>query len=133
NTGKFTHKGFEVEAGYRILDNLLFNMNYSYLHTDAPLVAAPKHKLFANVTYRPGRFTFDVNMQSVFDLYINTEKAVKEDYSVWNAKASYRFGTKEKGVSPFLKGENLTATRYEINEGFPMPKTVLMGGINVTF
>jgi len=133
NTGSFINKGFEVEAGYRILSNLHFEMNYSYLHTDKPLLAAPKHKLFANLTYRPGRFTFDVSVQSVFDLYINTAQELKEDYSVLNTRVSYLFGTQDKGVNLFLKGENLTAARYSINEGFPMPKTIFLGGMNVTF
>ncbi|MDR0413185.1 MAG: TonB-dependent receptor [Dysgonamonadaceae bacterium] len=133
NTGKFINKGIELEAGVRILDNLHFDMNYSYLHTDKPLVAAPKHKLFANLTYRPGRFTFDVNTQSVAGLYINTKKEIKEDYTTLNVRVSYLFGTRERGLSPFLKGENLTATNYTINEGFPMPKAVVFGGFNILF
>ena len=133
NTGSFINKGFEFEFGYRILQNLHFGMNYSYLLTDKPLLAAPKHKLFAYLTYRPGRFALDVNVQSVFDLYINTEQKLKEDYSVLNAKVSYLIGTQEKGLNLFVKGENLTAASYSINEGFPMPKTIVMGGIHVTF
>lgn len=133
NTGKFINKGFELEAGIRFLDNLHFDVNYSYLHTDVPLIAAPKHKFFANLTYHPGRFSFDVNMQTISGLYINTENQLKEDYSVLNAKISYLFGTKERGIVPFLKGENLTATNYTINEGFPMPKAIVMGGVNITF
>ena len=133
NTGSFINKGIEFETNYRMLKDLYFDMNYSFLYTDQPLLAAPKHKWFANVTYTPGRFTFDVNMQSIFDLYINTTSGLKEDYTVLNAKVSYLFGTKEKGLNLFLKGENLTATRYTINEGFPMPKAVFMGGVHVTF
>lgn len=133
NTGSFINKGFEFEAGYRVLKNLYIDMNYSFLYTDQPLLAAPKHKWFTNVTYMPGRFTFDVNMQSILDLYINTASELKEDYTVLNAKVSYLFGTKEKGLNLFLKGENLTAARYTINEGFPMPKAVFMGGVHVTF
>ena len=94
-------------------------MNYSYLHTSKALLAAPAHKFFAGVMYAPGRFTFNVNVQSIFDLYINTADKVKEDYTVLNAKAAYRFGTRDKGLNLFVKGENLTATRYSINEGFP--------------
>jgi iron complex outermembrane receptor protein len=133
NTGAFINKGFEAEVAYRILPDLHFNVNYSYLLTDKPLLAAPKHKLFADVTFRPGRFTFDVSVQSIFDLYINTEKALKEDYSVLNARVSYLIGTQEKGINLFMKGENLTATRYSINEGFPMPKAIVMGGLQITF
>lgn len=137
NTGTFTNKGIEFEARYQICKDLNMDMNYSYLHTSKPLLAAPAHKLFASATYSPGRFTFNANVQSVFDLYINTGKKatdnVKEDYTVLNAKAAYRFGTRDKGLNLFVKGENLTATRYTINNGYPMPKAIFMGGIDVTF
>lgn len=133
NTGSFTNKGIEVDARYLILPNLSLDMNYSYLHLSKPLLAAPAHKLFAGAMFTPGRFTLNVNVQSIFDLYINTVDKVKENYTVLNAKAAYRFGTRDKGLNLFVKGENLTATRYSINEGFPMPKAIFMGGIDVTF
>lgn len=137
NVGTFTNKGIEFEGRYRILDNLNMDMNYSYLHTSKPLLAAPAHKLNVGATYSPGRFTFNANLQSVFDLYVRLAakdvSEVKENYTVLNAKASYRFGTRDKGLNLFVKGENLTATRYTINYGFPMPKAVFMGGIDVTF
>lgn len=137
NIGRFYNKGVELEAGCRILDNLGLDMNYSYLNMNKAVIAAPAHKLYAGMTYRPGRFTFNLSVQSVFDLYTtvgNTpEDSRKEDYTVLNARASYRFGSESKGMKLFIKGENLTATRYSINEGYPMPKAVFMGGIDVTF
>ncbi len=137
NIGRFYNKGVELEAGCRILDNLNLDMNYSYLNMNKAVIAAPAHKLYAGMTYRPGRFTFNLSVQSVFDLYTtvgNTpEDSRKEDYTVLNARASYRFGSESKGMKLFVKGENLTATRYSINEGYPMPKAVFMGGIDVTF
>lgn len=133
NTGTFTNKGIELDARYQVCKNLSLDMNYSYLHTSKPLLAAPGHKFFASAMYAPGRFTFTVDVQSIFDLYINTADKIKEDYTVMNARAAYRFGTRDKGLNLFLKGENLTATRYSINEGFPMPKAVFMGGVDITF
>lgn len=133
NTGEFNNKGIEFETRYQILPNLSVDMNYSYLHLSKPLLAAPAHKLFAGATYAPGRFTLHANVQSIFDLYINTADKVKENYTVLNAKVAYRFGSRDKGVNLFVKGENLTATRYSINEGFPMPKATFMGGVDVTF
>lgn len=133
NTGKFDNKGIEFETRYQILPNLGLDMNYSYLHLSKPLLAAPAHKLFAGATYAPGRFTLHANVQSIFDLYINTADKVKENYTVLNAKVAYRIGTRDRGVNLFVKGENLTATRYSINEGFPMPKATFMGGVDVTF
>lgn len=133
NTGSFDNKGFEFDARYQILPILSLDMNYSYLHLSKPLLAAPAHKLFAGAMFTPGQFTINVNVQSIFDLYINTVDKVKENYTVLNAKVAYRFGTRDKGLNLFVKGENLTATRYSINEGFPMPKAIFMGGIDVTF
>ena len=137
NVGTFTNKGIEFEGRYQILGNLSVDMNYSYLHTSKPLLAAPAHKLNLGATYAPGRFTFNANVQSVYDLYVRLagEKVseVKENYTVLNARAAYRFGSRDKGLNLFVKGENLTATRYTINYGFPMPKAVFMGGIDVTF
>lgn len=139
NVGTFTNKGIELEGRYQILRNLSMDMNYSYLHTSKPLLAAPVHKLNVGATYSPGRFTFNANVQSVYDLYVRLENPankiseVKENYTVLNARAAYRFGSRDKGLNLFVKGENLTATRYTINYGFPMPKAVFMGGIDVTF
>jgi iron complex outermembrane receptor protein len=86
-----------------------------------------------DLTYRNGRFTADANVQSIFGLYINTTTALKENYTMLNAKVSYHLGDMHKGTDLFLKGDNLTATRYSINEGFPMPKAIFMGGIDVKF
>lgn len=133
NVGTFTNKGIEFETRYQICKELNLNMNYSYLHQSNPIQGAPGHKLFAGATYTPGRFTLNVNVQSVFDLYTDDLCTKQEDFTTLNAKASYRFGTIDKGLNLFLKGENLTASRYTINDGFPMPKAIFMGGIEVTF
>lgn len=135
NVGEFTNKGIEVELRYQVLPNLSVDANYSYLDTDKPLVAAPKNQFFAGITYAPGRFNFHLNTQSISGLYTNVkaDAIAKESYTLLNAKAAYRFGTREKGANVFLKGENLTAARYEINQGFPMPKAIFMGGVEVTF
>lgn len=139
NVGTFTNKGIELEGRYQILKNLSMDMNYSYLHTSKPLLAAPAHKLNVGATYSPGRFTLNANVQSVYDLYVRLENPankvseVKENYTVLNARVAYRFGSRDKGLNLFVKGENLTATRYTINYGFPMPKAVFMGGVDVTF
>ena len=133
NTGAFKNKGIEFETSYRINPHWNVEANYSYLHTDIALLAAPKHKAFVDLTYRNGRFTADANVQSIFGLYINTTTALKENYTMLNAKVSYHLGDMHKGTDLFLKGDNLTATRYSINEGFPMPKAIFMGGIDVKF
>lgn len=137
NVSHFYNSGIEFEADFQATRNLSFDMNYSYLHTNKTLIAAPKHKFYAGTTYTPGRFTFDVNVQSIFGLYtyVGSKETdnKKEDYTVLNAKISYHLGKMHKGSNLFVKGENLTATRYSINDGYPMPKAIFMGGIDVIF
>ncbi len=138
NVGSFINKGIEFEGRYQILSNLSLDMNYSYLHTDKELTAAPKHKFVVNSTYRPGKFTINMNVMSIHDLYVlpvnDKEPNLKESYATLNAKVSYLFGTRDRGVNLFLKGENLTASRYQvIGEGFFMPKAIFMAGVDVTF
>lgn len=137
NVGRFYNKGIEFDASYRICRDLSLDMNYSYLYTNKKLVAAPAHKYYASATYAPGRFTFNLSVQSIFDLYTNVGSKPgddrEEDYTVLNARASYLFGSPDKGLRLFVKGENLTATRYSINDGYPMPKATFMAGIDVTF
>lgn len=135
NVGEFTNKGIEAELRFQVLSNLSIDANYSYLNTDKRLLAAPKNQFFAGVNYSPGQFNFSLNMQSISGLYTDTNEATakKENYTLVNARAAYLFGTRDKGLTLFLKGENLTAIRYEINQGFPMPKAIVMGGVEVTF
>lgn len=134
NVGRFINKGIELETRYQVLNNLHFNMNYSYLHTDKALIAAPTHKFVANATYKPGRFTLNMNVQSIHGLYIATDPNIQEDYTTLNAKIAYQFGDYQKGLNLFLKGENLTAARYQIiGEGYYMPKAIFMGGFDITF
>ncbi|MDH6535254.1 TonB-dependent receptor [Parabacteroides sp. 52] len=135
NIGKFYHKGVEVEASYHPLRNFVFTANYSYLHTNKVIIAAPKHAFFIEGICSVGRFTATVNLQSIYGLYPNTsvETPEKENYTLLNARLAYKLGDDKRFVNFFVKGENLTAARYMINDGFPMPKATLMGGIDFTF
>lgn len=54
----------------------------------------------------------------------------KENFCLLNVSATYRLSPV---VSLWLRGENLLAQRYEINQGYPMPKATFMGGVNLTF
>lgn len=55
-----------------------------------------------------------------------------ENYALLNARAAYTFAMKQP-MTLFVKGENLTADRYQINYGFPMPKATVMAGVEWRF
>lgn len=129
NTGKFINKGFEIDATYNLDDDWSFTSNYAYLHTDTRIIAAPKNKLYAEATYTPGNWQFSVDVISVWDVY--TEQTT-ESYALLNARAAYTFRFKTP-LSLFVKGENLTATKYQINYGFPMPRATVIAGVEWRF
>ncbi|MDR1918833.1 MAG: TonB-dependent receptor [Tannerellaceae bacterium] len=134
NINTLHNKGVELEASYYPLKNLSFTANYSYLDTDSPTEAAPKNKFFVEGAYTLSRLTLTANVESIAGLIkVGGTEDDKESYTLLNAKASYLFGSRDKGFNLFLKGENLTGTDYEILQGFPMPKATLMGGIDRTF
>jgi iron complex outermembrane receptor protein len=135
NINTLHNKGVEVEASYYPSKSLSFTANYSYLHTDNPdLEAAPANKFFLEASYTFSRLTLTADVESVSGLIkVGGSKDDKESYTLLNAKASWLFGSKDKGLSLFVKGENLTGTSYEILKGFPMPAATLMGGVNITF
>jgi outer membrane receptor protein involved in Fe transport len=129
NTGKFINKGFEAEADWSITREWEIGANYAYLHTSKRIVSAPRNKLYGEVSYTPGPWEFNLNMQGIWGLY--TEES-KEDYVLLGARAAYHLRLPAE-LTFFVKGENLTATKYEINYGFPMPRATVMAGAEIKF
>ncbi len=131
NVGKFINTGFEFAGDYRVLPTLELNANYSFLHTDTPILAAPKHQAFFNVAWSISRFTIASSLQYVGDLYTKVgDNPQTENYLLLNGKISCRL---YKWLSLFFNGDNLTNQSYTINYGFPMPGVVFMGGIDFKF
>ena len=132
NTGEIENWGVEANIGYRINPSWRVDANYSWLHMENPVVAAPEHKLFFGVDYAKGRWSASSGIQYVKGLYTsvtaNNEK--QENFWLWNLRGSYRLCSY---AHLFVKGENLLAQRYEINAGYPMPKATFMGGVQLNF
>lgn len=129
NTGKFINKGFEVDFNYKLSQIWSFTANYAYLHTDTRIVGAPKNKLFGEISFTPGQWQFSLDAMGVWSL--NNEEA-KQTYGLVNARAAYTVAMRTP-LTLFVKGENLTAARYQINYGFPMPKATFMAGLELRF
>ena len=52
NSGEIENWGVETNLGYRINRHWRMNANYSWLHMENPVLAAPEHKLYAVRTLR---------------------------------------------------------------------------------
>lgn len=132
NSGEIENWGVEANINYHINSHWNINANYSWLHMENPVLAAPEHKLYAGVDYSSGRWSVSTGLQYVKGLYTSVTKGreQQEDFVLWNLRGNYRV---YRFASLFVKGENLLAQRYEINAGYPMPKATFMGGINLNF
>jgi len=130
NTGKIDNAGIEAQIAWRIGDSWSADANYSFLHLDNPVPAAPEHKLYVGAAFMRGRWTVSTGVQCVAGLYISTDPAEKERFVLWNLQGQYR---PAKRVEIWVRGENLLAQRYEINAGYPMPKATAAGGVNLRF
>lgn len=129
NSGKIENAGMEIQAAYRINRQWTVDGNYSYLHMENPVIAAPEHKLYAGANFSHGRWNVSTGLQYINGLYTSVGKnEQQEDFILWNLRASYRA---LKWLDVWARGENLLAQKYEINAGYPMPKATVMLGFHV--
>ena len=131
NTGAFRNKGVELEAAWRVNNHWRLNTNHSYLHMDNAIVGAPDYKGYIGADCIYGKFTAAAGLQQLVGLYTATgTNARQEDATLLHMTLGYR-------LCPMLriwaKGENLLAQKYEINEGYPMPRATFMGGVTLDF
>ena len=135
NSGKIDNAGVEAQVAYRIDKSWSVDANYSYLHMDNPVIAAPEHKLYAGANFTHGRWSASTGIQYVTGLYTSVVTngrgtETTEDFVLWNLHGQFRV---LKWLDIWARGENLLAQRYEINAGYPMPRATVMGGININF
>ena len=131
NTGKFSNLGLEFAINYMPSENLKFHSNYSYISMDEPVIATPEQQFFLDGTYNWNNISFNISLQSIFNLYIQTgQNPVKESYNLLNMRANYKIN---KHLDVFVKCKNLLNTNYQINYGYPMPGIIAFGGINLHF
>lgn len=132
NTGKFHNKGFEIEAGYSILENLVAGTSWSYLHTDSDNLYSPKNKFNIEMTYSPGDFSFTVEDMCIWSMKNGNPAGNTVSYSLLNLRAAYTIGSAVP-VTLSIKADNITNKHYEIVYGCPMPGITLMGGVEFSF
>ncbi len=131
NAGALRNAGVEAQAAWRIARDWSVDANYSFLHMDNPVVAAPEHKLYAGALFTHGRWHVSTGVQYIAGLYTQVgENPVQEDFVLWNVRASFRI---LDWMSVWVRGENLLDWQYEINAGFPMPGANVTGGLNFEF
>ncbi len=130
NTGRIENCGAEGDLSWRFARGWTLEANYSWLHMQYPVVAAPEHKLFCGIGFVKSRWSVSTGVQYVRGLCTQTDPVLTERFALWNADLAFRA---TRRVELFVRGENLLAERYEINAGYPMPRATVMGGVNLHF
>ena len=131
NAGALRNAGVEAQAAWRIARDWSVDANYSFLHMENPVVAAPEHKLYVGGLFTHGRWHVSTGVQYVAGLYTQVgDSPVQEDFVLWIIRASFRI---LDWMSVWVRGENLLNWKYEINAGFPMPGANVTGGLNFEF
>ena len=131
NTGEIENYGLELEAQWRVSSQWTVTTNHSLLHMEHPVVAAPEYKGYLGASYQHGRWSVNAGLQYIDGLYTAVgDNETKESFCLLDASVGYAL---TKGVSLWVRGENLLAQSYEINLGYPMPRATLMGGVQVRF
>ncbi len=131
NTGRIENAGLELQVAWRISPVWSVDVNYSYLHMEYPVLAAPRNKLFVGADFTKGRWSASTGVQYVKGLYISLSPVTEEEsFVLWNLSGRVRT---TRWLSVYVRGENLLAQRYEINAGFPMPKATFIGGVELNF
>lgn len=131
NSGEIKNTGVEIQAAYRINRQWSVDGNYSFLHMENPVIAAPEHKLYAGANFSHRRWNVSTGIQYVEGLYTSVgENENKENFVLWNLRTSFRAC---KWLDIWARGENLLAQKYEITAGYPMPGATVMAGFNLSF
>lgn len=129
NSGELENKGFEISTGYQVTSEFRLSGNYSYLNMTHKILAAPEHKLYVSAHFAKNRWDFSTGIQYIGNLHVQIRpEPVTESFVLWNARINFRA---LNWLNIFAKGENLLGQEYEINAGYPMPKTTVFGGIQL--
>ena len=130
NSGELKNTGVELEASYLITKSFAMNGNYSYLKMETPVVGAPEHKAYLGGSFSKNGWHASTGFQYINSLYSAVGPDKKEDFLLWNARVSYQLSDM---IQLWLNADNLLNTKYQINDGYPMPGIAFMGGINLSF
>lgn len=130
NSGKIENSGVELQAAYRIDSHWSVDGNYSFLHMENLVVAAPEHKLYTGANFSYKKWNISTGLQYLAGLYTQTDPEIRENFMLWNVRVSFEI---TRWLSIWARGENLLAQKYEINAGYPMPRATVMAGCNIKF
>lgn len=132
NIGSFDNKGIEFSGKYRVMKNLMLHGNYSYVHIEKAVLAAPRQQVNITANYSYKIWNFNLSAQHIDKLYTRLKTPVlseiTESYTLVNARIAAK---PLKYLEVYVTANNILNQKYEINLGYPMPGINFIGGISV--
>lgn len=133
NTGELENWGVEGNLTWYLLNGISVSTNHSYIHQKNKLVSVPTYKGYLGAKWQSknNKWMVSLGFQQLAGLYTAIgENEKKENATLLNSTAKYSLN---KYIQFWVKGDNLLAQKYELIDGYPMPKATAMGGIRVSF
>jgi len=136
NIGTFYHGGVEFSGKYLVSNHLSLGGNYSFLNTDKPVMAAPKHMANFNIFYNMKQIQLMLTTQYVSDLVTEAGKFTTDkqpdliSYTLLNLRATYKI---YKQIEIYGGIDNLLNEKYYINYGYEMPGLTMYAGARARF
>ncbi len=132
NTGEFENMGIEINADYKVTNNLGFLMNYTYLSTSKELLYAPDHELniLGKYSWKPLTFMIDFKYVNNLNTFVGENEVMKEDYALLDLKINWRV---KNWMNVFVDLNNIFDTTYQIDRGYPLPGFNVIGGIEFRY
>lgn len=129
NTGRFINKGIELSLNSNPINNLTLRGSYSYLYTTlSNLTGAPRSQYFLGASWQPiSRLSVDLQGRYTSHLYVS-DKTDLQNYALLDLKLAYKI---LDCLEVFSTLNNITDSKYTINEGYKMPGFTAMGGVKL--
>jgi iron complex outermembrane receptor protein len=119
NTGEFTHKGVELNAFLKLIDNVNMSAGYCWLDPQNETQYNPKNKINFNLSYSKDSFRCELFTQSLWDRFGSDFAQNRLDqFVIWDSRVSYDIS---KYITLIGKINNITNENYQIIAGYPMP------------
>jgi iron complex outermembrane receptor protein len=137
NTGKSVFYGADFTLGYQVLEQLVWQLNYSLVkrkNTTQPEILftdVPEHHIYATLDYeviKNALLTLQVEWSS--DRYSTSYGTISKGFTLWHARTGYNFSN---GLSAELGINNIFDTSYTLTEGYPEAGRNLFFGLQYQF
>ena len=131
NTGEIENYGLELEAALSLNNHWSMSTNHSFLHMKNKIVAAPEYKGYFETKYHQNKWSTILGLSFIDGLYtVVGENNSKENFCLLNLTVDYQLN---KTIRLWARGDNLLAQKYQINDGYPMPRATFMIGTSLKF